>query len=136
MALLFFILVIIVSVVLAFFVLIQNPEGGGLSGSIGGFSNQIMGVKKTNNVLEKGTWLFALVIGLMCLFSVVIFTGGGASGNGPLNNLNTNVPVQNQAPVQPSGAENAPAATEAAPQQAPSQTPEAPAQTPTETPAE
>lgn len=133
MALLFFILVIIVSIVLAFFVLIQNPEGGGLSGSIGGFSNQVMGVKKTNNVLEKGTWLFALVIGLMCLFSVILFTGGGAASNGPLNNLNTNVPIQNQAPVQQSGAENAPAASQATPQQAPAQVPvEAPAETPAE----
>lgn len=129
MALLFFILVIIVSIVLAFFVLIQNPEGGGLSGSIGGFSNQIMGVKKTNNVLEKGTWLFALIIGLMCLFSVVLFTGNSASSNGPLNNLNTNVPVQNQAPVGQPDAANAPAATQTAPQ-------EAPAQKPAETPAE
>ena len=92
MALLFFILVIIVSVVLAFFVLIQNPEGGGLSGSIGGFSNQIMGVKKTNNVLEKGTWLFALIIGIMCLISVVMFTGSNSGG--ALDNLNTNVPAQ------------------------------------------
>ncbi|SEA65191.1 protein translocase subunit secG [Arachidicoccus rhizosphaerae] len=99
MALLFFILVIIVSIVLAFFVLIQNPEGGGLSGSIGGFSNQIMGVKKTNNVLEKGTWLFALIIGLMCLFSVVLFTGSH-SGGGALDQLNTNVKTQTAQPAQ------------------------------------
>lgn len=132
MALLFFILVIVVCIVLSFFVLIQNPEGGGLSGSIGGFSNQIMGVKKTNNVLEKGTWLFALVIGLMCLFSVVLFTGGSSSGSGPLNNLNTNAPIENQAPAQAPGATDAPAASQATPQQAPAA---APAQTPTETPA-
>lgn len=124
MALLFFILVIIVSIVLAFFVLIQNPEGGGLSGSIGGFSNQIMGVKKTNNVLEKGTWLFALIIGIMCLFSVVLFTG--SHGGGALDNLNTNVPVQTTAP-----ATNAPAQN-AAPVEAPASQP---ANTPTETPA-
>lgn len=113
MALLFFILVVIVSIVLAFFVLIQNPEGGGLSGSIGGFSNQIMGVKKTNNVLEKGTWLFALVIGLMCLFSVVLFTGNHGGG-GALDNLNTNVPVQTTAPASTAPAQSAaPAGTPA-----------------------
>ncbi|HTN37637.1 MAG TPA: preprotein translocase subunit SecG [Arachidicoccus sp.] len=120
MALLFFILVIIVSVVLAFFVLIQNPEGGGLSGSIGGFSNQIMGVKKTNNVLEKGTWLFALVIGLMCLFSVVLFTGGTTSDNGALKNLNTNIPVQSAQP-QTTPAQNA--TPEAAPADQPASIP-------------
>lgn len=118
MALLFFILVVIVSIVLAFFVLIQNPEGGGLSGSIGGFSNQIMGVKKTNNVLEKGTWLFALIIGIMCLFSVVLFTGSHGGG-GALDNLNTNVKMQT---TQPRAQSAAPAA-------------EAPASQPAETPA-
>ena len=123
MALLFFILVIIVSIVLAFFVLIQNPEGGGLSGSIGGFSNQIMGVKKTNNVLEKGTWLFALIIGVMCLFSVVLFTGMQKNG-GALDNLNTN--VQTTAPA--SGAP----AQQAAPAQAPASQP---ANTPAQAPA-
>jgi len=124
MALLFFILVIIVSIVLAFFVLIQNPEGGGLSGSIGGFSNQIMGVKKTNNVLEKGTWLFALIIGLMCLFSVVLFTG--SRGGGALDNLNTNMPVQATTPAATAPAQNA------APAEAPASEP---ANTPAQTPA-
>ncbi|GAB3357584.1 preprotein translocase subunit SecG [Arachidicoccus ginsenosidivorans] len=122
MALLFFILVVIVSIVLAFFVLIQNPEGGGLSGSIGGFSNQIMGVKKTNNVLEKGTWLFALIIGIMCLFSVVLFTGSHGGG-GALDNLNTNVKMQT---TQPRAQSAAPAAEAPASQ---------PADQPAETPA-
>ena len=100
MALLFFILVIIISIVLAFFVLIQNPEGGGLSGSIGGFSNQIMGVKKTNNVLEKGTWIFAAILSIMCLFSVIIFSGKSSAVNdGSLKQLNTTAPAQQQAPM-------------------------------------
>ena len=112
MALLFFILVIIVSVVLAFFVLIQNPEGGGLSGSIGGFSNQIMGVKKTNNVLEKGTWLFAAIIGVMCLLSVVLFTGSN-SGSGALDNINTNMPAQAATPAASQATQQAAPAAEA-----------------------
>ena len=112
MALFFFILVIVVSIVLAFFVLIQNPEGGGLSGSIGGFSNQIMGVKKTNNVLEKGTWLFALIIGLMCLFSVVLFTGSHGGG-GALDQLNTNVKMQTTQPAAAPVENAAPAKTPA-----------------------
>lgn len=55
MLVLFGILVIIASVVLGLIVLIQNPKGGGLSASLGGFSNQLMGVKQTTDVLEKGT---------------------------------------------------------------------------------
>ena len=127
MALLFFILVIVVSVVLAFFVLIQNPEGGGLSGSIGGFSNQIMGVKQTNNILEKGTWLFATIIGLMCLLSVVLFTGSTSSA-GALDNINTNMPAQSAAPAAQRPAQQAAPAAEAPASE--------PAAAPTEAPAQ
>jgi preprotein translocase subunit SecG len=30
-----------------------------------------MGVKQTTDVLEKGTWVLAAVVGLLCLFSAV-----------------------------------------------------------------
>jgi preprotein translocase subunit SecG len=69
MLVLFGILVIVASVVLGLIVLIQNPKGGGLSASLGGFSNQLMGVKQTTDVLEKGTWLFAAILGILCLVS-------------------------------------------------------------------
>ena len=78
MTILFVILIIIASVVLGLIVLIQNPKGGGLSGSIAGFSNQFMGVKQTTDVLEKGTWVFAAVVGLLCLFSALFITTGSA----------------------------------------------------------
>jgi preprotein translocase subunit SecG len=69
MLILFGILVIIASLILGLIVLIQNPKGGGLSASLGGFSNQLMGVKQTTDVLEKGTWLFAGIVGILCLVS-------------------------------------------------------------------
>lgn len=70
MTILFVILILLASIVLGAIVLIQNPKGGGLSGNIAGFSNQFMGVKQTTDVLEKGTWLFAGIVGLLCLVSV------------------------------------------------------------------
>ena len=66
---LFLILIVLASVALGFIILVQNPKGGGLAGNIAGLSNQFMGVKQTTDVLEKGTWIFALVIALLCLFS-------------------------------------------------------------------
>lgn len=69
MTLLFVILIFIASFVLGLIVLIQNPKGGGLSGTFGGISTQFMGVKQTTDVLEKGTWLFAGIIGVLCLLS-------------------------------------------------------------------
>jgi preprotein translocase subunit SecG len=79
MVILFLILVVIVSVILGFIVLVQNPKGGGLSGSIAGFSNQFMGVKQTTDVLEKGTWIFAAAIGVLCLVSTLFLSGSTAT---------------------------------------------------------
>ena len=79
MLILFGILVIIASVVLGLIVLVQNPKGGGLSSSFGGFGNQIMGVKQTTDVLEKGTWLFAAIVGTLCIISPVFMPKKGSA---------------------------------------------------------
>jgi len=105
MLILFGVLVIIASVILGLIVLIQNPKGGGLSSSFGGFGNQLMGVKQTTDVLEKGTWLFAAIVGLLCLLSPAFIpkTGGTASVNDNVTEgmkpQTTNAP-QPVAPVQ------------------------------------
>lgn len=113
MTLLFLILIIICSIVLGLIILIQNPKGGGLSGSIAGFSNQFMGVKQTTDVLEKGTWIFATIIGLLCLVST-FFMGSGDS-NQFIKGINTNQQQQQTLPM-------APQPQPAAPQEAPVQT--------------
>ncbi len=69
MLILFGILIIIASVILGFIVLIQNPKGGGIAGSLGGFSNQLIGVKSSTDVMEKGTWIFAALVGILCIVS-------------------------------------------------------------------
>ena len=88
MLILFGILVIIASIILGLIVLVQNPKGGGLSGSLGGFSNQLMGVKQTTDVLEKGTWVFAGIVGILCVISPIFIpkTAGGSSQNDELIN--------------------------------------------------
>ncbi len=80
MTILFVILIIIASVILGLIVLVQNPKGGGLAGSIAGISNQFMGVKQTTDVLEKGTWVFAAVIGVLCVCSSFFIKGDVATG--------------------------------------------------------
>lgn len=114
MTILFVILIILASVILGFIVLVQNPKGGGLAGNIAGFSSQFMGVKQTTDVLEKGTWLFAGVIAVLCLVSSFFITGTVSKGGNldqignpaqtttpPVNpgSLNTN-PGASPAPVQ------------------------------------
>lgn len=106
MTILFIILIILACVVLTLIVLVQNPKGGGLAGNIAGFSNQFMGVKQTTDVLEKGTWLFAGVIAVLCLASTLFISGAksinraDSLGNGVTNTQQT-APIQNPQPAVP-----------------------------------
>jgi len=96
MLIIFGFLIVITSVILGLIVLIQNPKGGGLSGTFGGFSNQLMGVKQTTDVLEKGTWLFASTLGVLCIISVLFISSAtSGSSNKALQEINTStVPTQ------------------------------------------
>ena len=101
MLVVFGILIIVASVILGFIVLIQNPKGGGISGSLGGFSNQLMGVKQSTDVMEKGTWIFAAVVGILCLISPAFIPkdGTGSSKNDDLLKGATSAPIQKAQPT-------------------------------------
>ncbi|HSK13999.1 MAG TPA: preprotein translocase subunit SecG [Phnomibacter sp.] len=119
MTILFLILIVLASVILGFIILVQNPKGGGLTGNVAGFGNQFMGVKQTTDVLEKGTWIFAGVIGLLCLAST-LFMGGSTEQKGLLEKVNTSgVPVQQAPATQPADQPAQPAQQPAAPGQQP-----------------
>ena len=49
--------------------MVQNPKGGGLSSSFGGDTQQIGGVKKTTDFLDKTTWILSTLILILILFS-------------------------------------------------------------------
>src|SRR5215211_6561483 len=105
MLIIFGILILLASVILGLIILIQNPKGGGLSASFGGIGNQLMGVKRTTDVLEKGTWLFAAIVAILCLTSAVFI--GKSSGNNERDQLLNNAPAgtstapkQNTVPLQ------------------------------------
>ena len=68
MYLLLIVLMVIVAVLMCGIVLIQNSKGGGLASSFAS-SNQIMGVRKTTDFLEKATWTLAIAIALFCVAS-------------------------------------------------------------------
>ena len=65
----FVILAVIVAVLLSFIVLIQESKGGGLASSLAS-SNQIMGVRKTTDVVEKAMWTLAVLLVLFSVLSV------------------------------------------------------------------
>jgi preprotein translocase subunit SecG len=56
-------LIIIVALLLVLVILAQNSKGGGLTSQFGGAgSSQIMGVKRTGDLLEKATWTLAVLL--------------------------------------------------------------------------
>lgn len=96
MLVLFGILIIIASIILGMIVLIQNPKGGGLNSNLGSIGNQIMGVKQTTDILEKGTWIFAAVVGILCVVSPAFIPkdGEGSAPNKELiQDVNSKVPA-------------------------------------------
>lgn len=77
------VLILIVCVLLGLIVLIQNPKGGGLSSTFGGQANQIMGVRRTADFLEKGTWVLSVVLLFLSLIAAYSI---------PKNNSGSGVP--------------------------------------------
>ncbi|MDO4949749.1 MAG: preprotein translocase subunit SecG [Bacteroidales bacterium] len=61
------VLIVLAALLMCFIVLIQNSKGGGLAAGFAS-SNQIMGVRKTTDVIEKTTWGLAIA---MVVFSVL-----------------------------------------------------------------
>ena len=105
------ILAIVVAVPLIFIVLIQESKGGGLASSFAS-SNQIMGVRKTTDFVEKATWTLA---GLLVVLSVMtrFFIPVGKDVDANVTNMTM------PAPTVPAPAKNAtaPAKAPAAPAQ-------------------
>ncbi|MES2274422.1 MAG: preprotein translocase subunit SecG [Bacteroidota bacterium] len=80
MYILLVIVAIIVCVLLGFIVLIQNPKGGGLSSNFSA-SSQLMGVQKTGDFLEKGTWVLAITLMVLSLAINVTAKSGSDKGD-------------------------------------------------------
>ena len=60
------VIILIAAILLTLIVLVQNSKGGGLASGFSS-SNQIMGVRKTTDFLEKATWSLAGTIMVLCI---------------------------------------------------------------------
>jgi preprotein translocase subunit SecG len=85
---LFIFLIALASVLLILVVFIQNPKGGGLSSSFGGDSQQIGGVKKTTDFLDKSTWVLASLLLILILLSNLTIDKGNENTDSKLLNPN------------------------------------------------
>ena len=75
----FIALIIFVCFLLVLIVMVQNPKGGGLSSSFGA-EQQMGGVQKTSDFLDRSTWLLAgLLLVLILLSNISLGTNTGNS---------------------------------------------------------
>ena len=102
------ILIIIVCIILVLIVLVQNSKGGGLSSSFAS-SNQVMGVRKTADFLEKATWTLAIALLVLSLLSSPYSKSTGASEESTAESV-TKKKAEIAAPViPPAGMQTSPA---------------------------
>ena len=96
--------IIFLSLLLILVVLAQNPKGGGLSSQFGGAGvSQVMGVKKTGDLLEKLTWGFSItILSLTLLSNLFIEDNQSFIESHNVENIQGRAPVSNgQEPLDP-----------------------------------
>jgi preprotein translocase subunit SecG len=91
----FLIAITIVCFLLILAIMVQNPKGGGLSSSFGG-TQQIGGVQKTTDFLDKSTWYLGIALIVLIFLSTLSFENGGVNGSKIVDESELNV-----APVVP-----------------------------------
>ena len=74
----FLVLITIVCFLLIVVIMVQNPKGGGLSSSFGG-TQQLGGVQKTTDFLDKSTWTLGIILIALILLSSLAFQNTNTS---------------------------------------------------------
>jgi preprotein translocase subunit SecG len=120
---LFVILVVIASIFMCLVVLIQESKGGGLASGFAS-GNQLMGVRKTTDVIEKLTWALAIAMVVFSVASVYTIPAAGSDAS-----VMESAAVQQQATA-PTNLPGIPATDAQEAPAAPAETPAAPAETP------
>lgn len=93
----FLILIVAVAFLLVVVIMVQNPKGGGLSSSFGGGgTQQLGGVKKTGDFLDKSTWTLATLLLILILasnFAVPGLVGGNEESKALRDDQTTTAPA-------------------------------------------
>jgi len=87
------VLIVIIAIILIFFVVIQNSKGGGLAAGFSS-SNQVMGVRKTTDFLEKATWSLAGAIVVLSIVASLFIPRKSASNDSSIRDQ-----IQNTLPA-------------------------------------
>lgn len=83
MFIVFTVLISITCVLTVLVVLVQNSKGGGLAANFSS-SNQIMGVRRTTDFLEKATWILGAALIVFSLLAGITIPSGEIDQNSRL----------------------------------------------------
>ena len=88
-------LILVDCFLLVLVIMVQNPKGVGLYSSFGGDSQQIGGVKKTTDFLDKSTWILASLLLILILLSNITLNSGDVNTESKLldsETIDANIP--------------------------------------------
>jgi len=123
MYILFTILIVIASILLTFLVLVQNSKGGGLASGFSS-SNQIMGVRKTTDFLEKATWTLVAFMIVLSIATVAVNKADVTKNESEIKQQYQNTKQEEPGVVTPGFGENPQKAKQEKSQQLPQQAPQ------------
>lgn len=106
------VLILIISILLGLIVLVQNSKGGGLVSNLGS-ANQMMGVRKTADFLEKTTWTLAGILVVLCIVSSIMLSTTPATVAGDGNASQMEQQIKENMPAAPVPAAEMPTETAA-----------------------
>lgn len=78
--------------------MVQNPKGGGLSSTLGG-SQQMGGVQKTTDFLDKSTWVLGGFLIILIMFSSLSFNSGNSDVKILNDSATTPTPAKTEVPA-------------------------------------
>lgn len=81
------IVIVILAILLILTVLIQNSKGG-LNPTMGAASSQLIGVKRTTDLLEKITWGLAITIMVLSLATNFLLEKPGSGAESDVSSVN------------------------------------------------
>jgi preprotein translocase subunit SecG len=96
------ILIVIIAVLLVLIVIIQNSKGGGLAAGFAS-SNQVMGVRKTTDFLEKATWWLAGSMVGLCIVAAFFLPHSVSSLDSEIKDEILNIQIPNPDATAPFG---------------------------------
>jgi preprotein translocase subunit SecG len=96
------ILILVVCVLLGLIVLVQNSKGGGLASNFSA-STQIMGVRRTNDFLEKATWTLAVALLVLSIAASLTISRGAGAGQSAIQDQIQNAVDPGEVPQIPTG---------------------------------